>query len=671
MHVRAAQVLDGNWTGTSTVPSRGLYPHQWSWDSAFIAIGLRHVSPLRAQTELETLLGAQWGDGRIPHIVFSPSVPLDAYFPSPDFWRSSTAGRAAGAPRTVQTSGIVQPPVHALAAWLVHQADPGLSRARDFLPRAYPRLAAWHRYLLHRRDLGGGGLASVVHPWEQGMDNSPCWDAPLARIAPDPARTFRRADLDHGSAEDRPTDLDYGRYVRLARDYRDGGYADGTGRFAVEDPAFNALLIASEHALAAIARELGAAGTARHARAERLTAALVERLWDPAEGMFFCRDVYAERESGAHGTERCSPRDDRAPERCSPGADRAREQCSPSGDRAPEPGARSGAHGTEQRSRNGERTTEHLAASGALGAEHRSRNGAREGEHRSRDTGHVGEPDSRDSALDGEHRSRIGAHNSEQRLRNGAHNGEQRSQSSAHTGEQRSRSSAHTGEQRSRSTAREGERCSPSGALIPERGVAGLLPLILPALPRDIAATLVRTAGGPHFGLGGVARLVPSYDLTGAAFDPRRYWRGPAWFNTNWLLARGLRLHGEHGRAEELRAALLETADVSGFAEYVDPYTGEACGALGFSWTAALTLDLLHEPSGADRVVSRPGRDTFGPAQDAAPHRTPPHDTAPHAATPHDTAPHCTAPQGTAPHGTPPGAKGAEGTKKTKGGDRG
>lgn len=120
------------------MPSRGLYPHQWSWDSAFIAIGLRHLSPLRAQTELETLLGAQWGDGRIPHIVFNPSVPLDAYFPSPDFWRSSTAGHATGAPRNVQTSGIVQPPVHALAAWLVHQADPGLSRARAFLPASIP-----------------------------------------------------------------------------------------------------------------------------------------------------------------------------------------------------------------------------------------------------------------------------------------------------------------------------------------------------------------------------------------------------------------------------------------------------------------------------------------------------------------------------------------------------
>ncbi|MGW4562441.1 MGH1-like glycoside hydrolase domain-containing protein [Streptomyces sp. NPDC004561] len=436
LHVRAARVLDANWTGGSTVPSRNLYPHQWSWDSAFIAIGLRHVSPQRAHAELETLLSAQWADGRVPHIVFNPSVPLDAYFPSPDFWRSATAGRAAGAPRTVQTSGIVQPPVHALAAWLVHRADPGLSRARGFLARVYPHLAAWHRYLLHRRDLGGGGLVSVVHPWEQGMDNSPCWDAPLARITPAPARSFRRADLDHGAPEDRPTDLDYGRYVRLAADYRDAGYADGGGEFAVEDPAFNALLIASEHALARIAGELGAAGTARHARAERLTAALVERLWDPRAGMFLCRDLRG-------------------------------------------------------------------------------------------------------------------------------------------------------------------------GGLIRERGVSGLVPLLLPGLPREIAAALVGTLCGPHFGLGGRTRLVPSYDLLGEAFDPHRYWRGPAWFNTSWLLERGLRLHGERARADALREAVLELADTTGFAEYVDPYNGEACGATGFGWTAALALDLHHELH--QDLLKRPG----------------------------------------------------------------
>lgn len=431
---RAAEVLRANWTGTSTVPSRQLYPHQWSWDSAFIAIGLRHLSPLRAQSELETLLCAQWGDGRVPHIVFSPSVPLDAYFPSPDFWRSTTAGRTAGAPGAVQTSGIVQPPVHALAAWLVHRSDPGLSRARSFLARAHPRLAAWHHYLLHRRDAGGAGLVSVVHPWEQGMDNSPCWDAPLSRVTPADPAAYRRADLDHGAAEDRPTDLDYGRYVRLAADYRDGGYADGAGEFAVEDPSFNALLIASEYALARIEAELGLhdASAAREARAKGLTGVLVDRLWDPADGMFLCRDLR-------------------------------------------------------------------------------------------------------------------------------------------------------------------------SGQLVPERGVGGLIPLILPALPRPVAAALVRTVHGPHFGLGGAARLVPSYDLTGSAFDPRRYWRGPAWFNTNWLLERGLRLHGERARADALRTSLLDVAAESGFAEYVDPYTGRGCGARGFGWSAALALDLLlDDPAGRD-----------------------------------------------------------------------
>jgi len=69
----AIGVLDANWTGSYTLPATGLYPHQWSWDAAFIAIGLRHVSPERAQRELETLLTGQWADGRIPQIVYDVS----------------------------------------------------------------------------------------------------------------------------------------------------------------------------------------------------------------------------------------------------------------------------------------------------------------------------------------------------------------------------------------------------------------------------------------------------------------------------------------------------------------------------------------------------------------------------------------------------------------------
>jgi len=35
----AVGVLEANWTGRATMPSPALYPHQWSWDSACIAIG--------------------------------------------------------------------------------------------------------------------------------------------------------------------------------------------------------------------------------------------------------------------------------------------------------------------------------------------------------------------------------------------------------------------------------------------------------------------------------------------------------------------------------------------------------------------------------------------------------------------------------------------------------
>ena len=35
----AKKTLEGNWTGNFTIPAATLYPHQWSWDGAFIAIG--------------------------------------------------------------------------------------------------------------------------------------------------------------------------------------------------------------------------------------------------------------------------------------------------------------------------------------------------------------------------------------------------------------------------------------------------------------------------------------------------------------------------------------------------------------------------------------------------------------------------------------------------------
>jgi hypothetical protein len=285
----AAGILAAHWTGRYTVPSRQLYPHQWSWDSAFVAFGLRHLHPDRAQRELLSLFEAQWADGRVPHIAFDPAVPADAYYPGPVFWRSRDFG---GAP-TIATTGLIQPPIHAWAAWATYQADPDTARGRGFLERLYPALVGWHQYLYRRRSLTGSGLVALVHPWETGMDNSPSWDRPLSRIDPLPSAALRRHDLMHAQPAERPTDRDYGRYMSIATAYRDSGYADEPDKllFAVEDPLTNALLVVSERALAEIATVLGHDPVQHLAHADRIAAALTAHLFDGEAGIFFARDI--------------------------------------------------------------------------------------------------------------------------------------------------------------------------------------------------------------------------------------------------------------------------------------------------------------------------------------------------------------------------------------------
>ena len=290
----ATSVLDGNWTGGSTVPSRRQYPHQWGWDAAFIAIGWSWLEPGRAARELESQLRGQWADGRVPHIVFHPGVAEEAYFPGPGFWRSQDA--PAG-PDGVLTSGLIQPPLQARALLEVVQRSRDGEATRALLARAFPRLAAWHGYLAERRDAGGAGLAAIVHPWESGLDDSPAWDAPLAAVTPPPGGVapYERRDLQHVDPRERPSDSAYDRFVQLAREYRDGGYADdGLGEhfpFVVEDPLFNAIWLWSTHAMVELAGLAGAdPGPYREAAAGQ-HAALLSRLWDPAEGRFRARDL--------------------------------------------------------------------------------------------------------------------------------------------------------------------------------------------------------------------------------------------------------------------------------------------------------------------------------------------------------------------------------------------
>ncbi|GAB3525352.1 MGH1-like glycoside hydrolase domain-containing protein [Arthrobacter monumenti] len=283
----AIHVLDNNWAGSHTLPASGLYPHQWSWDSGFIAMGLRHVHQERAQLELESLLNGQWADGRVPQIVYDVSRD-DDYSPGASFWRST---QHAAAP-SVPTTGLIQPPNHAWAAWEVHQAHPTSPGTKEFLARVYPRLVAWHDYLASRRTLGSGPLAAVVHPWESGMDNSPLWDEALARVPSTPQHQVNRPDLAHADMTERPSEKEYGKYYWLAEQYRDQHLDDVHAElsFVMEDPTFNALWARSELALASIAEVIGADSSIHRNRAQDLTSALAS-LYDEELGLFTARDV--------------------------------------------------------------------------------------------------------------------------------------------------------------------------------------------------------------------------------------------------------------------------------------------------------------------------------------------------------------------------------------------
>lgn len=282
----AAQVLDRNWTGRYTTPSTGLYPHQWSWDSAFIAIGLRHLHPARARQELTNLFDAQWADGRVPQIVYDADRDED-YQPSGAFWRSTSVPGAASVP----TAGLIQPPNHAWAVWLVHRADPEGSDRSGFLAGLYPKLVRWHDYLTRFRTSPGSELASIVHPWESGTDNSPLWDDALARL-PRVNHEIPRTDLRHADASERPSQKEYGTYYWLAENYRalDCDHRAGEWLFLLEDPSLNALWAASEHALEEIAGSIGADPAPHAARAAVLTEAL-ESLFDSTTGLYVARDV--------------------------------------------------------------------------------------------------------------------------------------------------------------------------------------------------------------------------------------------------------------------------------------------------------------------------------------------------------------------------------------------
>lgn len=432
--IGARAILDSNDRGTFTVPAGEMYPHQWLWDSCFIAIGIRHYDVERAKIEILNLFRGQWANGMVPHILFTDGGK--SFFPDKNAWRSWINPYA---PDDVNTSGITQPPMLAEAIVQIG-SNMSLAERRSWYRTVWPGLLAYHKWMYDERDPHHEGLILQVHPWETGLDNTPPWMSELhEHLMPwwirglektklEKLITLARRDTRYVPPEQRFTNIDvlslFDVQRRLRRKAYDIRKVLDHSLFSIEDLTFNSIAIRANQHLRAIAKSIREPIPDELDKRMKLTAKKLEELWDPYAQSYFSRDFTTHR-------------------------------------------------------------------------------------------------------------------------------------------------------------------------LIKVSSIASLMPLYAGSISQERADQIVKGLENEH--LFGPAFPVPSTPLSSPWYDGNRYWQGPSWVNTNWLIIKGLEQYGFKAHAAALRESTLEMVSRGGFYEYFNATSGAPLGSPNFSWTAALTIDLLHK----------------------------------------------------------------------------
>jgi neutral trehalase len=300
----AKEVLQMNDRGNYTQPAHGLYPHQWLWDSCFIAIGLRHLDVERSQMELTSLLRGQWHNGMLPNIIFrdDPEYRTDR-----NLWRSWLNPYA---PDDITTTGITQPPMLAEAVVQVGKKLAWPER-RQWYSSMYPALVAHHQWLYNERDPHREGLVLQIHPWETGLDNTPPWMAELhEHLLPLWIRLIEKFKLDkivnlfRRDTRSIPIDERFSAIesiamfdiqLRLRRKAFDINKILDHSMFAIEDLAFNSIFIRANTHLREIAKSLREELPDDLDKAMHKTEKAYEGLWDPYSGQYYSRDFITHR----------------------------------------------------------------------------------------------------------------------------------------------------------------------------------------------------------------------------------------------------------------------------------------------------------------------------------------------------------------------------------------
>jgi hypothetical protein len=292
----------GKWTPPTSIT---LYPHQWLWDSFFIAIGQRHVDIKRAQDEVRSPFRAQWRNGLVPHIIFSEST---GYHAGPELWQSSKM--SPDAPANIETSGVTQPPVAAEATVKIGEML-GHKERITWYNEMYPKILAWHQMLYRERSPRGDGLVRLFLSWESGMDNSP----PLMEMQHKYATSnrvrlmkatgldkwaeYRRRDTREVLADERISTLDLHAIYDLIKSMRHRHYNYEKllkdHKFQVVDLLFNCILMRANEHLSTMAQTLGVKLPDDIATAMAQTPTALESLWDEKSGYYYSKDTITGR----------------------------------------------------------------------------------------------------------------------------------------------------------------------------------------------------------------------------------------------------------------------------------------------------------------------------------------------------------------------------------------
>ncbi|KZK79352.1 alpha-glucosidase [Pseudovibrio sp. W64] len=282
---QAISILKENDLGGYTIPTKGLYPYQWNWDSAFVALGFATFNMERAWEEIELLFEGQWDDGMVPHIIFRKDDP--SYFPGPSVWGTTNP--------KIPTSGHSQPPVAATVVRRLFEQDTS-EAGKEKIKTLFPKLLAWHRWYHTYRDPEGHGVIAIMHPWESGRDNLPDWDNAASHVDISDIGEYTRKDTSHVNPEMRPKKIDYDRYLAIVKFGRDNNWdpkivADQCP-FFVADPGNTFILLRADRDLLAMAEALGETDAAEELKGWiALTEKGVAKLWNEEKQAFCTYDL--------------------------------------------------------------------------------------------------------------------------------------------------------------------------------------------------------------------------------------------------------------------------------------------------------------------------------------------------------------------------------------------